>query len=175
MSKARFRKDGSLWGKTNKAVNTAAVLRGLDAARYALDNKVTTEAACAKYGSNRAMVSECILIHQHATPEEIAEIRAGKMGVRPIARNIRQRMTPEQRREKRKTQTFSEESLEAKKIEAAMWQPFRKALDTILGLPLPKDFVTVIKRSGSRAKTIDEKLLPVFSWLSEFSDAWTAK
>jgi hypothetical protein len=40
-------------------------------------------------------------------------------------------------------------------------------------LPQPTDVIAVIRKNHNREMHVDKTLIAAFTWLTEFSDAWT--
>lgn len=146
--------------------------RAMEAAQYSIDNNITREAAAAKFGiTNIAMMSCAILVLKNGTEEEIEGVRNGQIAITQLAKKLRLRIPDGQKVRKPPARTDEQDA--QLKSDVAIWNQLRNALDAICGLPQPADVIKSVRRNGARRDVIDKNIMTAFSWLTEFSDAWT--
>ncbi len=148
--------------------------RALPAARYILENPLNRPAACDKFTTTRSGITLALVLLQEGTPEEIAAVDAGAP-LNPIVATIRKRRTAlaPGKRQRLKKVAYSQVELERKKVDMAIWEHLGSALKSIASLPQPDDVVKIARKNGERTKAVDRNLMTAFSWITEFSDAWT--
>lgn len=146
--------------------------RAMAAAKYAIDNNLTREAAAKEYGITNTMLLSCaILILKNGTEEEIEGVASGRLPITQLSKQIRLRLPPDQRNRKAPARTVEQDA--QVKSDAAIWRELRDALNAICGLPRPSDVIKSVRRHSVRKDVIDKNIMTAFTWLTEFSDAWT--
>ena len=142
-------------------------------ARLMLSEHKSQDDAAKAAGSNRASVSNALLIINWGTADEIAGVEGGTMSLDPTADKIRARTTKQQRVTKQRPQVHGEESLRARQFDAEIWGGLRGALDSITGLPSPKDTANIVRKNAMRVEHVNRKLLAALKWIQEFSNEIT--
>jgi hypothetical protein len=143
------------------------------AARYAIEQNLPREEAAKKFSVGTDSISRAHTILTHGTPEEAALVEAGTSSLRDVYETVLKRTPKDQRREGRKRGVRGEITKEQDKAEAAIWSTLKDALDSICSLPQPEDVVKIVRKNRIRATGVDKKLMTTFTWITEFSDAWT--
>lgn len=156
-----------------KALEWAAVpMRPVGPQARATDLPTMQEVA-EQAGINRSTLNDAKLILGNATPEEIGQIKAGKMGLHRLANQLRRRLSPGERKQERETPHPTVVAmLERQTLTADLWNRLRSAMDGLNGLPLPAEVAELIRRHPKRAGTVDANLARALKWLKEFSDEW---
>ncbi len=146
--------------------------RVMEASKYAIANNITREIAAKKFGITNISLTSCaILVLKNGTDDEIEGVTSGRLPVTQLSKQIRSRLPLEQRSRKAPARTVEQDA--QVKSDAAIWRELRDALNAICGLPQPSDVIKSVKRHSVRRDVIDKKIMTAFSWLTEFSDAWT--
>jgi hypothetical protein len=118
-------------------------------------------------------VSRAVMLLRHGTTEEVAAVECGDLGLITVYDIISRRVPAAERIKTKTPNTRSAETVANQKAEAATWKELRQAIDLICGMPRPADMVIIAKRSSGRTATLDRRIIDAYSWLAEFSDAWT--
>lgn len=109
------------------------------------------------------------------TREEIAAVESGDAGVKPIAEQIRAKVPPAKRAQRRSEPMASvgknPERIQRQQINAEVWGRIRDALTNLTNLPLPSDVVSIV-RANDRTGLVDARCAQALQWLKDFSDAW---
>jgi hypothetical protein len=143
------------------------------AARLAISENISMQEAANRCGSLRASVQEASMILRLGTPDEIADVEAGRAAMRVTVDAIRERTTEEERKAVARKPTFGVHVQEGREFDAEVWSKLREAIDALTGLPSPNDVATIVKKNVMRTEHVSRKLLPAHSWLEEFANAWT--
>lgn len=117
-------------------------------------------------------------VMRDGTPEELAAIQRGDLGVNRLADQIRAK-SPAKERAKKRAEPMSQsgknpERIQRQQLNAEIWGRIKDALIHLTSLPLPDD-AAAIARTNDRAGFVDARLSKATEWLKEFSDAWNAK
>lgn len=123
---------------------------------------------------NRATVVSAKTVLSEGTAEEIKAVEQGQATVTTIARDIRAKRTPKERKERRENQSEvgkNPQRIQNQRVNAQVWGSVRDALQAISSLPLPVDVVAIV-RTHDRTGLVDARLSQSVQWLKEFADAW---
>lgn len=161
--------------RPNRAFEIKARKQAMAAARelIAADGRLNRDEIAAKHQVTPSGVSLAVIILKHGTEAEIASVDNGEQGLRPVYDEVVTRIPVDQRIKSKTRATISAERKEQVKNDAATWKQLRQAIELICGMPLPADVVAIARRNGGRASSLDRKIIAAYSWLTEFSDAWT--
>lgn len=160
-------------GRTPREQEMASRAKSMAAAKHALETGTSLSAAAIQFGVKRVTTGECHLILTHGTPEEIAGAQSGQLGIGTVGDAIRARTTLEERKQTRKKSKPTIELIDGRKMDAMIWDKMRGAINALTAMPLPVDVVRTIRRNPHRIDLVDRKLIAAFTWLTDFSDAWT--
>lgn len=154
--------------------------KAFTAARAAIKDDLSQEAAAATYGSSVASVSEVTLILIHGTAQEIHNCETGGVGIGRMADSIRARVPHEERQAKSRRPPQNPRPLvlepvlqDAREFDARVWANLRDAIDLLTTMPAAADMVDIVKKNASRREYISRRVLPAQTWLEEFVNAWT--
>jgi len=167
----RRRSDGRRFAVGLRAVDVKGREKAFAAARYAIANNANREDAVAKFDTNGTSVSEAILALNHATPAELADCEANKIGLKELVHRIRKRV-PKEARERKKI-VLTETETDKLRFESKVWAELRSALEAISNMPRAADVATLCRRNRQRKDIVDRHLMTAFGWITEFSDDWT--
>ncbi len=160
----------------NRGIRPAEIkanANALAAARYIMETAMNRDEAAARFDAKAGSITNALIVLQEGTPEEIAGVDAGGP-LDPVARAILKRRAIEPgKRQRRKKVAFSQEALAQKKVDMAVWEALGSALKNIASLPQPTDTVKIARKNIMRTEAVDRHLMTAFSWITEFSDAWT--
>ena len=63
--------------------------------------------------------------------------------------------------------------MEARQIDAEVWQKLRAGLDGLTSLPSAKDTAVVVRKNPQRIEHVNRCLLAAVAWIKEFEDEIT--
>jgi hypothetical protein len=108
------------------------------------------------------------------TPEEIRAAEAGEIAVVPLARQIRQGVTPGERAAHRSAPLAATgrnpERIQRQQLNAKLYRDVREAVMNLTSLPSPAQVVAIV-RAHDRG-VVEPKLDAALSWLKEFCNEW---
>lgn len=137
---------------------------------------LSAEQAGALLNVGRASVQNAKKVLAEGTPEEIAAVERGEVGVKTVADQIRKRIDPEERKRRRDagmSQTGKNpERIQRQQINAEIWGRVRDAVTHLTSLPLPADVVAIV-RAHDKTGLIDQRLSRAMDWLKEFDNEWS--
>lgn len=161
------------WKRGARPAEALANANALAAARYLMETPANRMEVCKEFNTNSGSLTNALVLLQEGTPEEIAGVEAGG-ALYPIAKMIIARRAPTSGKRRRlKKVGFSQEALARKKVEMAIWESLGSALKNIASLPQPQDVVEIARKNTMRVQAVDRNLMTAFTWITEFSDAWT--
>jgi hypothetical protein len=144
------------------------------AAQESLEKKIPATELSKKNHTSRSTVTQARLILQFGTQEEIDAVRSGRIGARPVANAIRQRLAPEVREQfKNNHGIFTDTRREVHKTEAQLWQGFGPHMKAFTELPHPSEMVRIALRNSERKKYVNNHLQAAIKYMEEFSNEWT--
>lgn len=120
-------------------------------------------------GVHADTVQDAKTILGHGTDDEIKMADDGEIGVTSLARKIRQRLSPEERKKKGDVGRVNSAA-----VNSELWKQLKEALELLSGLPHPSELVRVASRSTT-APVVDKRLPQSLNWLREFSNAWNQR
>jgi hypothetical protein len=147
--------------------------RAFAAARLAIAENISQAEAAKRKGSARGSVQEAMSILQLGTAEEIAAAEHGNKAMSPLARAIRKRTAPEERKAATHKPDTSPAELEAREFEALVWSKLRTALEALNSLPSPADVAAIVKKNSMRVDRVGRTALVAHTWLEDFVNAYT--
>ena len=150
-----------------------ARIAALNGAQLMIEGNISQSDAAKIAGSARGSVQEAYLVLRYGTAEEIATLKAGTAGMRPIVDAVRQRIQDEGIDTRTRSPVISKSVSSERAVEAQVWDHLSSALDHINSLPRPEDMVGIVRKNALRNEAVSRKLLAALNWITEFSDAWT--
>ena len=162
-------------GRGKSLVHQKASQKALEAAELSIkDSGVHATAAAAQFGVSRSSVTQGRTVLEFGTPQDIADVRNGKIGVRTLADRIRKNLPPETKEELRKRvgKTLTANHLVALATDKLLWAKLGPALRTLSELPHPKELISVVKGNNGRKKIINMYLRNATNWIEEFTNEW---
>jgi hypothetical protein len=154
-----------------KAVSLPRTLKlPMDAVIYSIEQ--ATEAV----GVSRYTITALRVVLRHGTPQEIAAMTAGQVGIDPLSRVIRQRVGPSGNKRGKQPKLMevggNRKRHENMKMSAVIWGDLRDAITKLTGLPSPPEVAQLISRNPPASRALNEKLNRGLEWLKEFANAW---
>lgn len=162
-------------GRGKNLVHYKASQKALEAAELSLkDSGVHATAAAAQFGVSRSSVTQARTVLEFGSPQDIADARSGKIGVRTLADKIRKDLPPETKGELRKRagKTLTANHLVALATDKLLWAKLGPALRTFSELPHPKELISVVKGNNGRKRIINLYLHNATNWIEEFTNEW---
>jgi len=161
--------------KGKSLVHYNASRKALEAAELSLkDSGVHATAAATQFGVSRSSVTQGRTVLEFGTPQEIADAKSGKIGVRTLAEKIRKNISPEIKEELRKRvgKTLTAKHLATLATDKMLWSKLGLVLRTLSELPHPKELIPVVKGNNSRKQTVNLFLHNATNWIEEFNHEW---
>lgn len=152
--------------------------RAFKAARIAIEQNLSVPRAASMISNDpkdippRTSVQEALNILMFATPEEIAKVESGEIGMSSFRRELMKRVTPEMRVEKGRAGLKTMRPI-ITADDRQLWESFKSALDALGSMPAPADMVRVVKSHRVRTEVTNQRILPIHAWLEDFLNAWT--
>jgi hypothetical protein len=161
--------------RPTRAFELNARTRAMAAARKLLEAKgrFNRDEIAEEFETTASIVSLALVILKFGTEAEIVAADTGHASIRGLYDDICKRVPVEERIKAKTTATMSANRREQIKNDAQLWKELRHALDLICGMPQPADVVRVARANSARTAMLDRKIIDAYTWLSEFSDAWT--
>lgn len=143
-------------------------------AQYQKPNETRSQVDISKaFDVSAASFSAGKLILEHGTPEEIEACRAGTLGIRDVAKNIRKRLPPEIRQALvRRNGKFTQLRRELLQTDSLVWAKLGTAITSLAQMPAPKDAVIIAKSNLKRKVQTRKHLKTALNWLKEFEYEW---
>ena len=161
-------------GRTNAARPREREVRGLAmaAARETLAANTSFVGGAQNAGVDAGLVKCAALVLRYGSPEEIATADSGDVSLVQLAKSVRSRLPPEAR-PRRRQGAYGSEVKEARKLDIQLWERLNTAFDLIAALPRPEDVIRSVRKHHRRVVEVERKLATAYTWIEEFSDAWT--
>ena len=162
-------------GRGKTLVHQKASQKALEAAELSIkDSGVHATAAAAQFGVSRSSVTQGRTVLEFGTPQEIADAKSGKIGVRTLADRIRKTIPPKTKEELRKRvgKTLTANHLATLATDKMLWGKLGLVLRTLSELPHPKELIPVVKGNNSRKQTVNLFLRNATNWIEEFNHEW---
>ena len=157
----------------NRPYQIAARKNAFAGARAMIAHNKSQDQAANEFKVNRSTVGEAMLILQHGTDAEIEKAERGEIALRTLRDAIFARTTPAERAKKRRPPTQTAALVEARQIDAEVWQKLRAGLDGLTSLPSAKDTAVVVRKNPQRIEHVNRCLLAAVAWIKEFEDEIT--
>jgi hypothetical protein len=132
---------------------------------------ITIRAVMKLTGLPRDAIALAHQVLEHASPEEIAALDAGEVGMSGIGRAVRKR------KKGVATPSFNErreENADARLLRSKLWADTRLVLETICAMPAAADVLAAVEALDRRG-LVEAKLDIALLWLQEFYDERTKR